>query len=165
VCDKINKRINEINNLFDSFDTNKFMLKSKQRKVRFVDNNSIEREIQDVNDHIADDMLFEAMEEEGRFESPQTNSLISDQALFEIWENIDNFQNMSNNKESITINCFKSKLFSSELAQIAIMESHDAPAENFWKHASKPLWEPGVYINGEMVETLVDSGASCSVMS
>ena len=113
VCNKINKKINEINNLFDSFDTNKFMPKAKPRKqVRFAVENSNEIEIQDVGDHISNDLLFEAMEEEGRFELPETNVIINDQALFELWENSDKLQNISNDNERVvTINCLKSKLF------------------------------------------------------
>ena len=73
-CYVLNKILHSINNLFASFDANKYLSITKPKKqVKFVDNNDDIINLENVNS--SDNLLFESLDEEGTFELHPTNPL------------------------------------------------------------------------------------------
>ena len=72
----------------------------------------------------------------------------------------------SNNHHVIT--CFQTKIFSGSLRRIAEMvidEELQPECSSFWSVFKQSFVLPDVYVNGEKIGALIDTGASSSVMS
>ena len=66
------------------------------------------------------------------------------------------------------LTCFHSKIFSGSLrriTEIVINEDLQPECDSFWDAFKKSFVMPEVYINGEWLDTLIDTGATSSVMS
>ena len=64
---------------------------------------------------------------------------------------------MENETKCETLNCLNTRVFSSDIMKISEMQFSNDYSDDFWVEAAKPFWEPEVYINGELVNTLVDN--------
>ena len=102
------------------------------------------------------DGLFEVMVEEKAFEITKSKS-----DHFELLKTLTNLYESTNPVENETkcetLNCLNTRVFSSDIMKISEMQFSNDYSDDFWVEAAKPFWEPEVYINGELVNTLVDN--------
>ena len=84
--------------------------------------------------------------------------------IFELWNY---YQSMYNESHHI-ISAFKTKLFSGSLQtimEIEVDEELQSKSEAFWNIFDKSICLPEVYLNNSKISTLIDKGASSSVIS
>ena len=71
-------------------------------------------------------------------------------------------------EENFVISAFTSQIFSGPLcriAELAIDENFKPNSNEFWESFKRNFVIPEVYVNGEKVSALIDTGASCSAIS